>query len=79
MKNKTMCIGCYNDDYNNGLGSSRECWEYENAKIERKMQIHINQCPPYDLNNFENRLNCYRKPQYVFITKESLNSEGFWK
>jgi len=33
---KSMCSGCYCDDYNYGLGGERECWSFKDAKVVDK-------------------------------------------
>lgn len=79
-KSKSMCIGCEDNFYNgnNQLGV-KECWMYKTAKIVDKIQIHINQSPPYDKNLAEKRLNCFHKKQYVFTSPSSLTFSGYWK
>lgn len=78
-KQKTMCSGCYNDDYNSGLGGAKECWSFSGAKVTDKISVHINQTPPYDKNNAEKKLSCYHKPQWIFVEPKNLTSDGFWK
>lgn len=78
-KEKAMCNGCYNDDYNYGLGGAKGCWSFKDAKLIDRIRIHINQSPPYDKTKAEKRLSCYRKPQWVFVEPENLTSEGYWK
>lgn len=31
-----MCRGCYNDDYNHGLGGQTQCWHFEGARVVDK-------------------------------------------
>jgi hypothetical protein len=79
-KEKSMCTGCYDDEYNHGLGGSKECWSYETAKVIKRLCVHMNQSPPYNFEeNSEDKLSCYRRPQYCYINKEALNTEGYWK
>ncbi len=77
-KSKAMCDGCYNNDYNNGLGGAKECWSYPEAEIKQRMAIHVSQPPPYD-KNFKPMMSCYRKPQFVFVEPSALRDDGYWK
>ncbi len=63
---KKHCEGCYNNDYNHGLGGAKECWSLKEAKLIKRKRVHINQVPPWTQ---EAALypNCYRVPQYVFV------------
>lgn len=74
-----MCSGCYNNDYNYGLGGAKECWSFDSATIEKKIQIHINQSPPYDKKKACKFLSCYKKPQFVHVKPENLTHDGYWK
>lgn len=78
-KSKEMCGGCYCNDYNYGLGGSKECWNYKNATIEKKIQIHVDQRPPYNLKSAKQILSCYHKSRYVYVKPENLTSDGYWK
>ncbi len=80
VKTKALCFGCYNDEYNNGLGGANECWEYGESKVIKRLCVHINQMPPYNFkDNADWKLSCYRKPQYCYVNEGALNSEGYWK
>ena len=78
-KTKQMCTGCYNNDYNYGLGSAKECWSFESAEIIARLAIDVNRSPPYDWDNAEDRLSCYNKKGMVYIKKEALDYQGCWK
>ena len=34
---KTKCAGCYDDDYNRGLGGATECWGFKTARVVDKV------------------------------------------
>jgi hypothetical protein len=34
---KAMCTGCYEDDYNHGLGGATECWLFKTARVVDKV------------------------------------------
>lgn len=74
-----MCSGCYNDEYNHGLGGAKGCWSFDDAKIVDRIPVHINQSPPYDKKNAVPMLNCYRRPQMCYPEPKNLTDEGFWK
>lgn len=78
-KSKSMCSGCYNDDYNHGLGGAKECWSYTSAEVIKRIAIPVNMPPPYDRKNAKPMLSCFRKQRWVHVTPEALDSQGFWK
>lgn len=63
---KENCSGCYNNDYNYGLGGAKQCWSFKTAKMVWKKQVHIDQVPPW---NQKARLfpSCYKKQRYVYV------------
>lgn len=38
-KSKSMCAGCYCDDYNHGLGGAKECWSFKSARVVIRFRI----------------------------------------
>lgn len=78
-KSKSMCNGCYNDDYNRGLGGSKECWSYKKAKIIKRIPVHVDQRPPYDATEARDMLNCFKSPRMCYPEPTALTSEGYWK
>ncbi len=79
MKSKAMCAGCYNNDYNNGLGGAKECFYYREAKMIQRIPIHINEAPPYKKEFSRLMMSCYRQPQMVFVEPKNLDSRGYWR
>lgn len=71
-ENKKHCSGCYNDDYNHGLGGAKECFYLNSAELKLRKQVHINQVPPWNQEPKE-MLSCYRKYQYVFVDGDRTN------
>jgi len=67
---KTHCSGCYNNDYNFGLGGAKECWSLDTMKLIKCKKVHINDVPPWTWKAGKYP-DCYRKPQYVFINCEN--------
>lgn len=65
-KSKDMCVGCYNNDYNHGLGGAKECFSYSSAEIKLRKEVHINQVPPWTQEP-QKMMSCYRRPQFVFV------------
>lgn len=76
---KSDCSGCYNDDYNRGLGGAKECWSFKDAKIVSKLDIHVDQPPPYKHIKPTKRPNCYKAQRWVRVDVSSLTPEGYWK
>jgi len=76
---KENCLGCYNDDYNRGLGGAKECFSFKTAKLVTKIAIHINQMPPFDKKSGKKTPSCYRRPQMCYVEPKNLNEKGFWK
>lgn len=74
-----MCNGCYNNDYNYGLGGATECWSFKTARIIDRIAVHINQPQPYDNKAAKIMLSCFNKPQWVFVEPKNLTSDGYWK
>jgi len=63
------CVGCYNNDYNYGLGGAKECWSLADATLIKRKRVHINQIPPWK-QPAELLPACYTQPQYVFVGPE---------
>lgn len=78
-KSKSMCAGCYNNDYNFGLGGSKECWSFKSAKIIKRLSIPIDLRPPYDKDNAEYRMSCFNRKGYAYVDPKVLTSDGFWR
>ena len=66
---KENCSGCYNDDYNYGLGGAKECWCFKTAELIMRKEVHIDQVPPW---NQKARLfpSCYRKQRYFYFNPD---------
>jgi hypothetical protein len=78
-KDKSMCKGCYNDDYNHGLGGSKECWGYAEATIVPRLAIRSDQPPPYNAENAEPMMSCYKKKGMCYVNPNVLTGKGYWK
>lgn len=68
---KTNCRGCYNDEYNHGLGGAKQCWSFTDAKIVWKKEVHVDQMPPF-LQKAKRVPNCYHKQRYVYIDSKRI-------
>lgn len=63
---KADCSGCYNNDYNYGLGSAKKCWYFDTAKLIMRKEVYIDQVPPW--NQKAKKLpSCYRRQRYVYV------------
>lgn len=69
-KSKQMCAGCYNDQYNYGLGGAKECWSYNTASVKFRKAVHINQMPPWKQDS-QQMLSCYHRPQWCYIDENT--------
>jgi len=65
-KSKQMCSGCYNDDYNHGLGGAKGCWSYDSATVKLRKAVHINQVPPWNQKPTL-MMSCFNRPQWVYV------------
>ena len=63
---KANCSGCYNNDYNHGLGGAKECWLFDSAKLIMRKEVHIHQRPPWD-QKAKRFPSCYHKSRYVYV------------
>jgi len=70
--NKENCAGCYNDDYNHGLGGSKECWSFKDAKIIMRKEVHVDQRPPWNQKAREIP-SCYKRQRYVYVSPDQIN------
>jgi hypothetical protein len=70
---KRNCYGCYNDDYNRGLGGAEECWGFKKAKLIMRKKVHVDDRPPWKQAPALYP-SCYRQPRFVFMQP---NREGW--
>ena len=71
---KKHCAGCYNNDYNFGLGGSSECWSFDSMKLIKRKKVGINDVPPWTWKAIKYP-NCYQKRGYVFINCEDKDRQ----
>lgn len=76
---KDNCIGCYNNDYNSGLGGSKECWSFKDAKMIKRIPIRVDQRPPYNKSNAKKMPNCFNSQRMCYVSPEVLDDKGFWR
>lgn len=67
---KVDCEGCYNDDYNHGLGGAEECWCFKDARIRLRRAVGLDDVPPWTRTP-ELLPSCYRKTGYIFVDPET--------
>lgn len=63
---KDNCRGCYNDDYNHGLGGAKECWSFPTAVVVLRRRVHMDEVPPWKREP-EELPNCYTQKRYIFV------------
>jgi len=66
------CAGCYNNDYNHGLGGATECWALKSMKLIKRKAVHVDQVPPW---NQKAKLtpSCHRKPHHIYVGPNVTN------
>lgn len=77
---KKDCQGCYNNDYNHGLGGAKECWSFDKEKeLVEKYAIPVDLPPPYTKALIEKVPPCYTVQRYVYVNPEVINEKGYWR
>lgn len=73
------CDGCRNNFYNgnNELGV-KKCWSFGTAEMVKKVQIHVDQMPPYRNVKPTLRPSCYHVARFVFVKPEAIGKDGYW-
>lgn len=56
---KSMCSGCYNNQYNHGLGGAKECWSFQDAKVVDKIAYPNIHCTSSQRKKYSKTLSCY--------------------
>lgn len=56
---KSMCSGCYCDQYNYGLGGAKECWMFKTAKVVDKIAYPNIHCTSAQRKKYKKTLSCY--------------------
>ncbi len=78
MKKPTVrdCAGCYNDFYNHSrMGGNEatgrpECWSLRTAEFVKRIEVHIDQPPPYKQKPIKVP-SCFRRQRYVYLDPAS--------
>jgi hypothetical protein len=73
---KRDCSGCYNNFYN-GDGA-KECWSFKGATLEKKLDIHVDQMPPYKGMKPTLRPSCYKAQRWVRVDVSAIAKDGYW-
>ena len=77
---KENCRGCYNDNYNYGLGGAKQCWSFDKSKkLESKYVIHKNLAPPYEKHHIRKVPPCYKPQDYAVVSLNNINEKGYWR
>lgn len=63
---KSHCRGCYNNDYNHGLGGATECWSLATAKVVLRRRVHRAETPPWTAKP-ERLPSCFQQKGYIFV------------
>ena len=78
-KERSLCSGCYHEEYWHGLGGAKECWSFESAEVIKLISIPVDRPPPYGKDTAEWRMSCYNRKRMVYVKPEAITSEGYWK
>ncbi len=70
---KKYCEGCYNDEYNRGLGGADRCWGLGSATLTRVKFVHINDVPPWNHQRVEETLSCHKRKGFVRAQPNQLH------
>lgn len=66
-KTKNMCSGCKDNFYNgNNTYGIKECWNYKNARVVKRLRVGIWDKPPYSHKPIK-VLSCYSEKGYAFL------------
>jgi len=80
MLDRKHCAGCRDDFYNgNNPYGVEVCWHRKDAKLVKKLDVHIDAPPPYKHLKPTERPNCYHGDRMVRVDPSNLTSEGYWK
>lgn len=79
MKKPTGCLGCEDEPYWHGLGGQNECWSGKSSKEVERLEIGVDQPPPYDKTQLKTVLSCYRRKRICYVKPESINDKGYWR
>ena len=76
---KKHCAGCIDDFYNHRQNfDGNECWMLKDAKLEKRLLIHRDACPPYKGLKPKAMPTCYKAQYYVTVKPEAISKDGFW-
>lgn len=70
MIDRKHCAGCRNDYYNDGAGLNGTCWSRKDAKLVKRLKVHINDVPPWK-HPAKDYPDCYRAAQFVMVDPEA--------
>lgn len=66
LMTKEQCQGCYNDDYNHGLGGAKECWSFATAFVTLRRRVRMDEAPPWKATPTM-LPNCYTQKGFIFV------------
>lgn len=78
-KCRSLCSGCYNQDYWYGLGGAKECWSFKGSKVVKRLPVDVDRPPPYDKEDTRYMLSCYNRKRMVYVDPKVLTPDGYWK
>lgn len=80
MNTTKHCAGCRQNFYNgnNPLGVS-QCWNLKDAKMVKRVLIHIDQMPPYRNVKPERVPSCYSRQRFIAVAPEKIGADGYMR
>ena len=66
---KSDCGGCYNNFYN---GGGKTCWYLENATLERKKLVGVDDVPPWKTQPIKLVPSCWRGQRTIAIDPKRI-------
>ncbi len=82
MMDVKHCAGCRDNFYNSGNSTTGRCWSRDKAKLEWRIPVGMQESPPYKNKKAKRVPNCWHGSgpyRTIWIKREALDSNGFWK
>ena len=77
---KSMCSGCEQNFYNgNNPYGVKECQNFQDAKVVKKIFIPIDMPPPYKGFKPESAPSCYDRYRWIKVDADRITKEGYWR
>jgi hypothetical protein len=78
-KDKSLCSGCYHNEYNHGFMGVKECWSFRSGKVIKRLPVPVDLRPPYNKDGARWMLSCFNRKGMVYVKPEVIDAAGYWK